>query len=779
MAAEQFDILYQLVFFAIVALLVLLERVGALQRQPVQLARRWTSNIGLFLIGSVITSLVIPVGIYAFAQHQPPGLLERLGLPFVAQLLLTFLLLDLWRYWEHRLFHRVPMLWRLHLVHHSDTQIDVTSSERHHPFEFLLGTAVMLALIGALGLPAQAIGLYLLTATVIALTSHANLRLPAALDRRLNWLIVTPGVHALHHSELQAQTDSNYGSVLTLWDRLFGSYVDPAHARIAHFGLGYFHQPKDTGLARVLLQPFLFRRHLVYPSRDSMDSQPGPTATALAEPSGAVMTQGWKDALLGGLAGCVLASLVLWPTLLDLTASWRNNEAYQYAWLVMPMLVYVLGWHHRQTGLVISPQPDFTGVLVALGAAACWGAAALMNIDVGRQFALILAMQGVAMSMLGWRAYWRLFPTLALLFLMIPSGDLLQPALRMLTVKAIELFAVLAHLPHSVDGFVIFIGTHRYIVVDECAGLSYVTLAMFLGYSFGLLLYRSVFKIAALALLGALLGIFSNALRVNTIVLIDWLRGSQMELTAHGNIQWIALFMTLGLLFYVLSQLKADAIAVAPVIAPAVQARPVRRFAPVAAGLSVLLIAGSVMGLPTNAPRPPRQVQPGLLPQNIVGWELASPDAAWSMDPQSDNASLTLTYRRNGQDMQVVIVETVSPTAKLQESRLAPGDKNIWRERRVQKQTSCVASDCLTLLHTTWQRDKSRELRHVFYAYSIDSFTTDSRFALRAAHGWHRLTASHSQPRLIGFILDDATPASDELAAAFRMLQSALAAAHS
>jgi len=111
--------------------------------------------------------------------------------------------------------------------------------------EFLLGTAVMMALIGALGLPAPAVGLYLLTASVIALYSHANLRVPASLDRQLNRLIVTPAVHAVHHSDLQEQTDSNYGSVLTLWDRFFGTYVGPENARIPHFGLAYFHQPKD------------------------------------------------------------------------------------------------------------------------------------------------------------------------------------------------------------------------------------------------------------------------------------------------------------------------------------------------------------------------------------------------------------------------------------------------------------------------------------------------------------------------------------------------------
>jgi exosortase len=608
---------------------------------------------------------------------------------------------------------------------------------------------------------------------VVALYSHANLRLPASLDRLLSRFIVTAPVHAVHHSDLQAQTDSNYGSVLTLWDRFFGTYVDPENARIPHYGLGYFHQPKDTGLVRVLQQPFLFRRNLDYPDRDSGHVEPNLTATTATEPSRVVMTQSGKDALLGGITGCVLVLWVMWPTLLEMTASWRNNEAYQYAWLVMPMVAYLLGWHHGPTSLKVSPRPDFTGVFVVIVAAGCWGAAALMNIDVGRQFALILALQGVAMSTLGWRSYWRLFPTLALMFLMIPSGDLLQPALRALTVKAIELFAVVANLPHSVEGFVIFIGAHRYIVVDECSGLSYVTLAIFLGYCFGLLLYRSIFKIAALSLFGAFLGVFSNVLRVNSIVLIDWIRGSQMELTAHGTIQWIALFTTLGFLFYVLSRLKADATPVAPVVAAPEHANPIRRFAPVVAGLSVLLIAGSTAGLPTNELRPPRGLQTGLFPHNISGWELANPAAVWSVDQQSGTESISLAYQRNGHDMDVVIVETLSPTAKLPESRLAPRDNNIWREKQVQHEAACVVSDCMPLLHSTWLRDKSQQLRHVYYAYSIGSFTTDSRFALRAAHGWHRLTGGRDNPRLIGFILEDAAPDIDELAAAFQILQSA------
>lgn len=771
---EEFEILYQLVFFSAAIVLVLLERIRALQRQPVQTARRWTSNIGLYLIGSAVTAVVIPFGIFTFAQHQPPGLLSRLDLPFAAQLILTFLLLDLWLYWEHRLYHRVPLLWRLHLVHHSDTQIDVTTSERHHPLEFLLGAVILMAVVATFGLPAPAVGLYLLVATMVTLYSHANLRLPAALDRQLRRFIVTPPMHAVHHSDLQSQTDSNYGSVLTLWDRIFGTYVDPENARIPHFGLGYFHLPRDTGLTRVLLQPFMYRRDLDYPDRDSSQVEADSAAKIAAESRPAKMTKGSKDAIAGGIAGCLLVCLVMWSTFLEMAASW-TSEQYQYAWLILPMVVYLLGRHHRRVSLPIIPRPDFAGVFVAVGAAACWGAATLMNIEVGRQFALVLALQAVAMSTLGWRSYWKVFPILALLFLMIPSGDLLQPALRALTAKSIEMFAVVTNLPHSVEGYVVFIGTQRYIVTDDCSGLSYVTLATFLGYCFGLLLYRSFFKIAALAVFGAFLGVFFNVLRVNAIVLIDWVRGSQMA--EHGTIQWIALFLALGVLFYVLSRLSAGAATTAPVApgatAPA-QTIPTRRFAPVAAGLSVLLIAGSAVGLSTNELRSPRGTQTGLFPRNISGWELASPAAVWSVDQQGRTESTRLIYQQGGRDMQVAIVETLSSAAKLQDSKLAPRDKYLWRERQVRTEAACDASDCFTLLHSTWQRDKSRELRHVYYAYSIGNLTTDSRFRIRAAHGWQRLTRGGDRPRMIAFTLDDAAPDVDELAAAFRNIQAAL-----
>jgi exosortase len=765
---QEFGTLYQLVFLGTAVALVLLERVRALQRQPVQIARRWTSNIGLFIIGSVVDTLVLPIGIYAFALSQAPGFVSRMGLPFAIEVLLTFLVLDLWRYWEHRFFHRIPWLWRVHLVHHSDTQIDVTTSERHHPLEYILGTVVMMALIAALGLPAAAVGVYLLAATVVALYSHANLRLEPSLDRLLRRLVVTPSQHAVHHSDLQPETDSNYGSVLTVWDRLFGTYVDPQDARIPRFGLDYFRRPGDARLLRVLQQPFRFRQGLV----DSVE--PESTAPAKAAEPRAAMTARSKEALLGGIAGAILVCVAMWPTLLEMTTVWRTHEAYQYAWLVLPMVVYLLGWHHRSTGVPIRPQPDLTGIWVVIVAAACWGAASLTNIDVGRHFAFVLALQGVAMSTLGWRSYWKLFPTFGLLFLMVPSGDVLETPLRLLTVKAIESFAVVAHLPHSVEGYVIFIGANRYIVIDECSGLSFVTLGAFLGYCFGCLLYRSFSRIAALAAFGALLGIVSNVIRVNAIVLIDWIRGSQMELTSHGTIQWIALFATLGLLFYVLSRLKGDAEQETPTIDAAGQDRPIRRFGPVLAGLSMLLIGGSAAALPANELRPARGAHAPALAQSISGWDLVKPAETWTVDPATRTESTSLMYRRNGRDIEVVIVEPLSPDIKLPESRFAPHDGAVWRQKQVQRESACAVSRCVRFLHSTWLRDKSQQLRHVYYAYSLGGFATDSKLAFRAAQGWQRLTGQRDHPRLIGFISDDTVLEVDELGTAFDTLRTAV-----
>lgn len=488
------------------------------------------------------------------------------------------------------------------------------------------------------------------------------------------------------------------------------------------------------------------------------------------------MPQDWKHALLGTAAGCLLATLILWPTLISLTEVWRRNQAYQFAWLVVPVIAYLLGWYHRPTTLLARPNPDISGIVVAIVAALCWIAADLMTIDAGRQFAFVLGIQGVCMAALGWRSYWKLSPILWLMFLMIPSGDLLQPHLRHFTARIIELFAIALHLPHQANGFLISIGKNDYVVLNECAGLPYFLLATFLGYVFGLMLYRSIYKILALALFGGLIGILSNVLRVTGIVLIDWIRGSQMPLTAHGNVQWIALIICFGLLFLVLGKLDEDGFAEARSSTLPIPANRLRQWAPVLAGLAVSIVAGGSSWLvaknsPAQNNRPPRSI-----PQSVAGWQLTTPEGVWSVSTQNSTRSLSLNYRRGEESLHVRVVETMTPEAKLQESDVAPGKTDIWHENSIVSQPACVGSECVNLAHTTWENGKTEERQHVYSTYALGNFYTTSKLALRAAHGWARLTGRNSAPRLIGLTFASALPPAivDEIPEIVRSFQSVL-----
>ena len=766
MTPEFFEQHYRIIFFSSVALALLLERLAVFKRQPIDLAPRWITNIGLFLINNSLGRVLLPAGIIKLSLDQPTGLLTAVQMPFAAQLLLTFLLLDGCRYWEHRLLHQIPLLWRMHLVHHSDTQIDVTTAQRHHPFESLLATLTMVALVIGLGLPTLALAIYLLCAVAVELFVHANLRLPPAVDRSLSWLIMTPAVHAVHHSALQTQTDSNFGAILTIWDRLFGSFVDPQRERIEFFGLNYFCHPVDAGLGSAVLQPFLFRQ-----AQSNSAREPLPHSPLLAQRKTVfALSPAWRKTCFSGAIAVGLMALVLWPTALTMLASWRDGEAYQHAWLVLPMFVYLMGWQARDDLLAATPRPDASGIALGVLAALCWCAGELMNVNLGRQFGLVLALQAVAMAAMGWRLYWRYFPMFALLFFMIPSGDVLLPLLRQLTMKEIEWFVSALGLPHQSTGFRLLLGQQRYVVVDACAGLSYVTLTTFLGYCFGLLLYRSFFKVVALAILGGVLGIFSNWLRVDAIVLIDQLRGTQMDLTAHGSIQWLALALTMALLLYVLTRLKHEKPATVAETGPDPLSKTGYRFAPLLTSFVVTALVGLVTNLPTHAMtvHPGRTVDP--LANNTLGWEFVEGDSAWQVDSEGQTASLRASYRRNGRIVQVVVIDALSSTAKLPDSPLNADEQKKWRDVGIAQHHSCDGAACLALRHTTWQPEARGNFHHAYHAYSIGSFNTDSRLVFRAAHAWQRLLGSHSSQRMIGFVLDKALPVGAGLDQEYRLI---------
>ena len=226
---------------------------------------RWAVNIGLTLLLSVATGLVFPllsVGTAFAAERAGFGLFHATALPAAVEFALAFLLLDVGRYVQHMLLHRLPALWSLHRIHHSDVGYDGTTAFRFHPLEALITAGAQLGVIWLLGAPPLAVLAYEVANVLVALFSHANVALPLRLDRWLRRAVITPDMHRIHHSEDADEGDTNFGSVLPWWDRLARTYRD--EPRLGHdamrIGLADVRDARVSDVAWLLLSPFAVGR---------------------------------------------------------------------------------------------------------------------------------------------------------------------------------------------------------------------------------------------------------------------------------------------------------------------------------------------------------------------------------------------------------------------------------------------------------------------------------------------------------------------------------------
>ena len=221
---------------------------------------RWISNISITLIGTVVVRGLFPVLAVTFAANGPTmGLLHQVPLPFFVRVIIGILALDLIIYGQHVMFHSTPLLWRLHMMHHADLDIDVTTGLRFHPVEIILSMGIKLAAILLVGPPVLAIILFEILLNATSMFNHGNIHLPAGLDRLLRFFVVTPDMHRVHHSVVILETNSNFGFNLPWWDRLFGTYrAQPAagHKDMV-MGLSQFRDPKRLSLPWLLALPFI------------------------------------------------------------------------------------------------------------------------------------------------------------------------------------------------------------------------------------------------------------------------------------------------------------------------------------------------------------------------------------------------------------------------------------------------------------------------------------------------------------------------------------------
>ena len=257
------DTLRLVSFIGIFVLLALAEVLWPRRPLRVSKRRRWLTNIGVIITDTVAVRLlfpVLPVALAATAQNQNQGwgLFNLLGMTGWVELLAGLALLDLIIYLQHRLFHRIPLLWRLHRMHHTDLDIDVTTGTRFHPVEIGLSLVIKMAAVLLFGIAPLTVLLFEIILNATSMFNHANLALPAVVDRWLRLVLVTPDMHRVHHSVYPVETDSNFGFCQPWWDRLLGTYT--AQPRDGHLqmmiGLKEFRDPNQLELWQLLKIPF-------------------------------------------------------------------------------------------------------------------------------------------------------------------------------------------------------------------------------------------------------------------------------------------------------------------------------------------------------------------------------------------------------------------------------------------------------------------------------------------------------------------------------------------
>ena len=249
------------VFAGVFVLMAVLEAVFPRKDRVLPRAHRWLTNGGFVVIDTLALRLVLPVlavGMAGIAARNGWGLFNSLALPFWLEVALAFIILDLLIYAQHVATHKIPMLWRLHKVHHADRDIDATTGVRFHPVEIVLSMTYKLLCVVILGAPALAVFLFEVVLNAAALFNHANVRLPSGVDRIARRVIVTPDMHRVHHSVHRQETDSNYGFFLSVWDRMFRTYI--AEPRDGHgamtIGLSDYQDEKPARLLWSLWLPF-------------------------------------------------------------------------------------------------------------------------------------------------------------------------------------------------------------------------------------------------------------------------------------------------------------------------------------------------------------------------------------------------------------------------------------------------------------------------------------------------------------------------------------------
>ena len=249
------------IFIGVLTVMIIWEIIAPRRQILISRWQRWSANFALSIFSMVLMRFTIATAALWAANNALEnnwGLLHLLELPEILTFIASIVLLDLAIYGQHRASHQWKWLWRLHKIHHTDLDFDVTTAIRFHPIEILLSMCYKVIMILIIGVNPVAVLLFEMILSSCALFNHSNIKIPIAVDNVIRLLFVTPDMHRVHHSTIKTETDSNYGFSISVWDRLFNSYVaqpEQGHIKMT-IGLTQYQHLEDVSVPRLLLMPF-------------------------------------------------------------------------------------------------------------------------------------------------------------------------------------------------------------------------------------------------------------------------------------------------------------------------------------------------------------------------------------------------------------------------------------------------------------------------------------------------------------------------------------------
>lgn len=257
------EVTLRLAFFVGIFVVVALGEVGFPRRNLTSSKRtRWVSNIGIVVINAIVLRLIFPgaaVGIAVWVSHMGWGLFNNAFVPYWLAVVMSVVLLDFVIYLQHVMFHAVPALWRVHMMHHADLDFDVTTRTRFHPVEIILSMVIKFCAIIVLGAPVLAVIIFEILLNGTSMFNHGNVWIPLGIDRVLRLFVVTPDMHRVHHSVFPMETNSNFGFSLPWWDRFMGTYrAQPTYGhKEMTIGLKPYRDGTRLTLPWMLAMPFI------------------------------------------------------------------------------------------------------------------------------------------------------------------------------------------------------------------------------------------------------------------------------------------------------------------------------------------------------------------------------------------------------------------------------------------------------------------------------------------------------------------------------------------